>query len=332
MTQFKRGLSPECGDALRHLAKKDGHNWWKDVLASGKLLLAVRGGYLSAYAMGQSIFKIGSEKGTGVDKEGLRVEVHYKYLIEPKSKARTPYVRFDGKNFKIKPSDVVQIRYDSEEALNRMIRTASRYSGPEKTGVHQIAQSEPKVVDLEIAFTRSGDPGQKSTAPRMDLAVLIPWERGEACLVFCEAKCADNVELWMPPRDESAAGEASIAVVAQLRKYEKFIQENTNALVPAYRNVCQTLTDLHEQGSTRKLDDLVYHVADGRRSLSIHPNVFLLVFGFDADQKRGALKKTLAALGDTSLGNRIIAKGKPGSFSLAEDIRACLAGDARPKR
>ena len=54
-------------------------------------------------------------------------------------------------------------------------------------------------------------------------------------------------------------------------------------------------------------------------------------FGFDADQRRGALKKTLAVLGaDTSLGNRIIAKGNPGAFSLAKDI--VDLGNTRPKR
>jgi len=143
-------------------------------------------------------------------------------------------------------------------------------------------------------------------------------------LVFCEAKCADNVELWMPARDESAAGGTSIAVVAQLRKYETFIRENTDALVPAHRNVCQTLTDLHEQGSRRKLDDLVHKVANGA-PLSTHPSVYLLVYGYDANQRGGALGRRLAALGaDTVLGNRVIARATAAAFRLEKDIVRCL--------
>jgi hypothetical protein len=319
MAQFKRGLSPECGDALRHLAEAKGGNWWKDVLASGKLLLAVRGGYLNAYVRGQSVFKIGSETGTGVDNKGPRVEVHYKYLIEPKLKAGTPYVQFDGKSFKIDPGTAVRTTYDSPETLNRMIQTALSYSGAEKDGVHQIAQREPKVVDLEIAFARSGNSSAKATALRMDLAVLIRWEREGARLVFCEAKCADNVELWMPAKDKTATGETPIAVVAQVRKYETFIRENADALVPAYRRVCRTLTDLHEQGWKRKLDDLVGKVANGV-PLSIHPSVYLLVYGFDANQ-RNAVRRKLDALGkDGLLRNQIIAKGNPDQFRLEKDI------------
>lgn len=311
MAQFKRGLSQECADALRQLAEERGENWWKDVLASGKLLLAVRDQYLNAYANGQSVFKIGYKKG-------LRVDVHYKYLIEPTMKAGTPYVRFDGKNFKIDPSTAVRTTYDSKETLSRVIQTALTYSGAEKAGVHQIAERELKVVDLEIAFARSGDLGKRSTAPRMDLAVLIPARDG-ARLVFCEAKCADNAELWMPSKDKRATGEIPIAVVAQLRKYETFIRENADALVTAYRRVCQTLMDLHEQGWRRKRDDLVGDVAKGL-NLRIHPNVYLLVYGFDSKQ-RNAVSQRLDALGKGGLlRSQIIEKGDADQFRLETDI------------
>jgi hypothetical protein len=198
-----------------------------------------------------------------------------------------------------------------------MIRTASHYAGEEKQGVHKIAKNEPKVVDLEIAFRRDGDPDKKSTAPRMDLAILIPWKTGEARLVFCEAKCANNLPVK--------------ALVKQIRGYEAFIHDNTNDLRVAYIEVCRTLKTLHGPRGSRKLDDLVHHVADEKVLLSIHPNVYLLVFGFDADQKKGALKKKRAKLGAESfLGNRIIAKGNPGAFSLGKDIVDCLS-TTRPK-
>ena len=188
-----------------------------------------------------------------------------------------------------------------------MVRNAARFSS-EKEGVHRIAANEPKVVDLQLAFTRSGDVGDRSPAPPLDLAVLIEGGSG-ARLVFCEAKCADNVERWC------------FSVASQIRNYEAFVSEtkHQDALVDAYINVCQTLIDLREQGCTRKLDPLIEGVALKQSPLTIHPKVYLLVYGFDSDQTRGAVKKRLAELRGI-LGDRVIAKGDPDSFTLSKDI------------
>jgi hypothetical protein len=107
--------------------------------------------------------------------------------------------------------------------LPQLIKTAARFAGPEKSGVHKIARKEPKVVDLEIAFTKARENGDLS-APRMDIAVLMPGNSGGAELVFCEAKCADNPELWslekLPKGEKNLPSlPRSTAVIAQIRKY-----------------------------------------------------------------------------------------------------------------
>jgi hypothetical protein len=231
-----------------------------------------------------------------------------------------PYVQFDGENFAVDPAKVIQTRYEFGVTLKRLVRTAARFSGAEKDGVHRIAAKEPKVVDVEIAFTRSGDIGEKPTAPRMDLAVLIPGNSKGARLVFCEAKCADNVELWKPAEKKIIAEEPRVAAVSQIAKYETFISDphNNKALIDAYVCVCRTLIDLREQGWKRKQDPLIEDVAKGA-PLTIHPNVYLLIYDFDADQKKGAVQKRRDELGGI-LGHRVIAKGNPGSFSLSNDI------------
>jgi hypothetical protein len=317
MAEFKRGLSEALTKVLQHLAAEPGDNWWKDVLASKELLLAVRGGYLNAYVKGQSVFKIGSESQSGIDGKGQpQVSIHYKYLIEPELKDGSPYIPFNGEIFSIDPAKVVQTNYQPGVTLQRLVKTAARFSGSEKAGVHRIAANEPRVVDLEIAFTRSGDAGEKPTAPRMDLAVLTPGKSKEARLVFCEAKCADNVELWKPEKGHSSE-EPRIAVVSQIAKYEKFIRDNDTAIVKAYTRVCKTLIDLSEQRGTRP-DPLIEDVAKGA-PLTIHPNVHLLIYDFDADKKKGALQKRCDKLSGI-LRHRVIAKGNPGSFSLSKDI------------
>jgi hypothetical protein len=317
MTTFKRGLSKECNAALQALSREKGHNWWKDVLASNELLLAVRGGYLNAYARGQSIFKIGSEHGNGMADGKPRVAIHFKYLIKRNLEQTNSYIPFDGSKFDI-PADVAFTQYKPGSTLPILIRTASRFAGAEKTGLHRIVAKESRVADLEIAFTQSDGSGQRATHPRMDLAVLIPWNSGGARLVFCEAKCADNAELWKPWHN-AATGDKSVAIAWQIAKYETFIQKQAKSLIAAYQSVCQTLVYLRRQGWSRELDPLVEKVGIAQVSLTIHPYVYLLVYGFDADQKKGALKQHLKLL-NGMLGRRVIAKGNADSFRLSEDI------------
>ncbi len=174
------------------------------MLESKDLLLAVRNGYLNAYVEGQSVFKVAFGKG-GSDSSQPRLAIHYKYLVKPDLEEKDPYVSFDGKAFDLDPKTIVNTEYASKLTLPQLIRTAARFAGAEKSGVHKIARKEPKVVDLEIAFTKAGENGDLS-APRIDIAVLVPVKRGEAELVFCEAKCADNREVRDREKPPEARG------------------------------------------------------------------------------------------------------------------------------
>jgi hypothetical protein len=320
---LKRGLSGAQITGLKGLADKPDDNWWKEVLESKDLLLAVRNGYLNAYVKGQSVFKIAFGKGSSSGSEP-RLAIHYKYLVKPDLEKKDPYVSFNGSKFDIEPDEIINTEYESKLTLPQLIKTAARFAGPEKRGVHKIARKEPKVVDLEIAFTKAGENGDLS-APRMDIAVLVPTESGGAELVFCEAKCADNPELWgLEKLPKGAKGlpppERSTAVIAQIRKYEQFIQakEAQESLIEGYVRVCRNLVEISSQSPARPVDDLVRQVAEGKRELSIHPHVFLLVYDFGEDEKKGRIKAKRLQLEEA--GVKIIAKGKPEDFQLANDI------------
>jgi hypothetical protein len=56
--------------------------------------------------------------------------------------------------------------------------------------------------------------------------------------------------------------------------------------------------------------------------LTINPYVYLLVYGFDADNRRGVVKGRLERLKQL-LGHRVIGKGNASSFMLSKDILAC---------
>jgi hypothetical protein len=320
---LKRGLSGPQIAGLKELAESPADYWWREVLESEDLLLAVRNGYLNAYVKGQSVFKIAFGKG-GSNGGKPRLAIHYKYLVKPDLEKKDPYVSFDGKAFDLDPSTIVNTEYESKLTLPQLIKTAARFAGPEKSGVHKIARKEPKVVDLEIAFTKAGENGDLS-APRMDIAILIPGKLGGAELVFCEAKCADNPELWN--LEKASKGEKNIpslprstAVIAQIRKYEQFIQaeENQQDLIDAYVSVCKNLLEISRQSPVRWVDDIVRQVAEGKLTLSIHRHVYLLIYDFGQDEKDGRIKRKRLEL--KKAGVRTIAKGKPGDFELANDV------------
>lgn len=320
---LKRGLSGTQIAGLKGLAESSADNWWREVLESKDLLLAVRNGYLNAYVKGQSVFKIAFGKG-GSNGGQPRLAIHYKYLVKPDLEKKDPYVSFDGKAFDLDPNTIVNTEYESKLTLPQLIRTAARFAGAEKTGVHKIARKEPKVVDLEIAFTKAGENGDL-TAPRMDIAVLVPGETGGAELVFCEAKCADNPELWSrekPPKGSKAPAPPlhSTAVIAQIKKYEQFIQaeETQQSLIDGYVSVCRNLVEISRQSPARRVDDLVRQVAEGELKLSIHPQVYLLIYDFGQDEKKGRIKKKRQEL--DKAGVRTIAKGDTSDFELANDI------------
>jgi hypothetical protein len=255
VTEFKRYLTEELISALDKLADPQGAaNWWRDILANKELLLAVRGGYLNAYAKGQSIFKIGPLISDGRP----NVETHYKYLVAPELEEGNPYVKFDGATFKIDPALAIQRKYNNHLTLERLVRTATHYAGAEKVGVHKIAAKEPKVIDVEIAFTSETEPNERSSAPRVDVAVLVPEDEEHARLVFCEAKLADNDDLRERVETKECE-ERRVAVVAQIEKYEKFISEpkNVDVLVKAYVEVCKVLVAFHKQAWHKELDPLI---------------------------------------------------------------------------
>lgn len=320
---LKRGLSSPQIAGLKGLAASPEDNWWKEVLESKDLLIAVRNGYLNAYVKGQSVFKIAFGRGGG-DGSQPRLAIHYKYLVKPELEKKDPYVSFDGKAFDLDPKTIVNTEYETKLTLGQLVTTAKRFAGPEKSGVHKIARNEPKVVDLEIAFTKAGENGDV-TAPRMDIAVLVPGKPDKAELVFCEAKCADNRELWdlekLPKGAKSLPPpERSTAVIAQIRKYEQFIQakDTQESLIGGYISTCRNLVEISGQSRGRRVDDLIRQVAEGKLELSIHPHVYLLIYDFGEDEKKGRIKNKRLEL--KKAGVRTIAKGDPGAFELANDV------------
>src|SRR5580692_11762823 len=106
----------------------------------------------------------------------------------------------------LKPASIVQTSFVPSETVKQLVASAETYSGEEKRGVHEIAKRNSSVIDLEIAFTKTGEDGKRSS-PRIDLGALQVVGEGDASLTFYEAKLASDVRLasWsrVPTRSQS---------------------------------------------------------------------------------------------------------------------------------
>lgn len=150
MSQFKRGISQQFVDRLNAEYKAGG--WWRAIADDRELFVAIRKDYLNVYLNGNSLLKLWQEGNQLVG------ETHYKYLLAPET-AR-PYVKVVGGKALI---DEAAALFTSDLSdLAALKRAAKAYSGDEKKGVHQIAMSNPNVIDVEIAFgSENEDIGKK---------------------------------------------------------------------------------------------------------------------------------------------------------------------------
>jgi len=303
---FKHGISDKFVEQLLDM------NWWADIANDADLFLGIRGKSVNVYFQGCSLFNITNENGR------LNVSTHYKYLL--KANLKQPYLRW---------TDTGQINLEElsgrEPFIGRVdmkaLKAASKpYAGAEKQGVHLLLKANPdNVVDVEVALTSEADlPDDDPTAPqrrgsiakRIDFAAFRRTDNGVA-LTFFEAKRFDNSEL-------RARGEKTPPkVFKQISDYEALIQREKKAIKDSYRTVCGNLAKL----LPNRCSQLIKEIGRGKTDFQIDPEVRLIVFGFDADQSKGAVWKThrdkLEATLDNStrMTKRLICVGSPNGFS-----------------
>ncbi len=269
-TVFRRrlGSSETKTNAILKLLRAK-PKWWHNVLNAsyrgldGKTrqpLIAVRDGYLNAYADGQSVLKI-SFAANGQP----RCEVHRRYVFGPQAEAGADYVDFD----------LSQI--DDPNTLRQLIDTALYYAIDEKRGVARIAANHPNTIDVEMALPANDqvDPDVARVAPKIDLVVL---EQTDDCvrLAFYEVKLFRNGEL--------RAQNLRPRVLDQLGTYAAYLegQERRGQVIEAYRNACLILREIAEMRGNA-VGTLVHEVAKNPwLHLDLDPKPRLIVFGYDA--------------------------------------------------
>lgn len=297
MAEFKRGIRKHgMIDALADLATRPG--WWRDVLQDKSLVIGVRDDYLNVYWRGQSIFKVEMKH------DRIIATTHPKYLLDPNISGQVALDTETGA-FALDGLDALTRTYVPGETLPKLKKAAGLFAGDEKAGVQAIVNANPHVVDVEIAFP--AEPGSRS-APRIDIATFNETETGVK-LMFWEAKVLGNPEL-------RTSGEKN--VVKQIETYRARLAQDPGQVIETYRTIAANLAAIAGMsGGARMLADAVRKVAEGAPlTLSSPPDVRLIVYGFDKDQRDGAWKKLLADNAEQFKDIEILARGNPGDIRL----------------
>jgi hypothetical protein len=303
------GVSDAFLDHLDQLTRQDGGSWWQDVLKRDDVFLAVRRNSLNVYYRGGSIFRI-DDNGDGT----VSPKTHVKYLVRQQQSLAE---LVDGE---FRPNGIGWTHYAGPETLKDMIRAASDLAGAEKAGLHPLIIGGPAVIDVEIALERATESAASETTPvsrqqdRLDVATLER-QGPNIAVVFHEAKHFTNAAL--------RARSGSPAVIDQLRRYRSTLIHHTPALIARYQAACRAIVRLDAMrrhvcpdagaGVPLPPDPMVQVVATGNAVLAIDPNPRLIVFGFDADQKKGQLQIILKALETADPNLAVYAAGNPSS-------------------
>jgi hypothetical protein len=204
---------------------------------SRPLRLAVREGYVNFYAKGQSVAKL------SMAADGPRLSLHNAYVD----------LRRDGQ-----PADQRYRTFGPEALADRAttarvstwIDAALSYASAEKRFVDDLVTVNPGVLELEMALPASDLPGGARVAPRMDLIVAQPADRGSPRIAFWEAKCANNPELRSSKERELLANGtfSGPLVLGQIHKYVAWMSESgrVEQVQAAYQKTAGILLKLLE--------------------------------------------------------------------------------------
>lgn len=300
MAYFGRGLSEEFVAALNDERGKG--TWWDKIIQDHDLFVAVRNEYINVYYQGNSLVKLGFSRGEIV------ADVHYKYLIKPTlASGRNVMVRADGEMQFISQNGLVNFQEYLTchlDEISAIKKASTAYGGVEKEGIQKILKSNGNIVDLEIALTHEDKSAGTKTAKRIDFSALQKTADGYE-LVFFEVKDYGNAEL-------KAGGDVLPPVAReQIPTYEHLLAKYGADIKESYEHICKNLMALLPD---RDFDPALGAIADGA-DFQVNTKPRLVVFGFDADQKKGTLFQARMEKLKQALGrDRVLLKGNPTGF------------------
>lgn len=303
---FTRYLSEEMITALNEEYRREA-GWWRVLADHPDTLIAIRNKYINIYRNGCSIAKV-QQRTNGT----LAISVHYKFLL--RKKIPRPFISCTNGSPEI--ADPSELLISSLSDISDIIYWTDTLGGLEKTGVHRVIRANSNVVDTEIAL--SGDEADGNDVPstpikgkssRIDFCAMQP-EGTKRWLRFFEAKHYSYASVLRALDDRRPK------VVDQWLEYRQKLGAQRSDIEDAYQKamgLAGKLPGVNVLGKTKKPQDL--------DRLQVDPVPRLVVFGFDADQKRGVdfrrhMEKLRKILKRESGVDCLLLKGSPKDFAI----------------
>ena len=222
-----------------------------------KVFFTLRDNRVDLYHKGGKLF--------GFEGKDLKTHIKYAAVIDTEDDSERNYLSESAlKALKITP--------DYYENYKRIKENCSKYSGVEAAGVSNLyhkfsylSDSDIVILDIEISFDSLNGGGNEKD--RID---FLLFDKKTKTLQFVEAKHFINSELW-------STGQPS--VIKQIDRYESQVKKKKDSIISEYSNYVQTINEVFDLSlpEPEKLDN----------------KVTLFVFGFDDDQKKGRLNRSI---------------------------------------
>ena len=300
---FNRGISNDFVNALNTEYDKGG--WWRNLVDDPETFVAIREKEVHFYFLGQRLLQL------KCNRNGLSGYVHHKFLSEvdlpPNSNG---YVKvLDVRNIGGSPDimELDRIRFKNPIADIQELKDAAKpFAKQEKRGIHEIihsCQNKATILDVEVRFRGYG-------TKQPDLVALCAADEGVE-VRFYEAKHFSN-------RSNLRKKEGLPKVTEQVECYSTLLRNQSCKLVESYSKVISNLASL--SGIAKRLQNrpkLLERIANGSVELRINPKVWLIVFGFDADQRADQYWQKHEKNICEALPCRVIMEGNP------KDLRLC---------
>jgi len=234
------------------IEKLKGQRLWQEKLKGdcekGEVFLAIRNGYISFYHKGGSLFKF--------DNKGFSTHRKHAIVIDVDEENAPKNYIYDGELSNIQINNF----FDGYDGIKK---NCELYPGVEAEGVSKLYQKssylcdEPFfVLDIEIAFKK-----EEGKQARID---ILLYDTSSRKLRFVEAKHFSNSDIWSKNEPK---------VITQIKEYEGQIAKHEKDLVDKYGLYIDCL-------------NLIFN-KQFKFPQCIDPNVSLLIFGFDEEQRRG---------------------------------------------
>jgi hypothetical protein len=290
---FARDLRSTLIYALNEEYKR-ADSWWRALTENLDVFIAIRDDSLNIYRNGCSIAKV------HLNNEHMTVSVHYKFLL--KKAIRSPYVALVNGRIPQNMPLLYEVLIVSLADFEDLKYWTDMLGDVEKAGVHRILRANNNIVDVEIALY-GGSKEDDLQSARIDFAA-VQQENGEIFLRFFEAKDYSNSGL-------RAKEPAIPAVLKQINQYQKVLDQHRCEILSAYR---KSIDLAHQLSGTNILGKALPRAILDQLQLDTRPR--LVVFGFDADQKKGEnFKRCMDVLRDALGNDRVLVKGDPRYFT-----------------